>query len=286
MKLSTRLVMFSAVVTVAIILVFSFTGKEILSKEEILVSQHSLKDLQQQEWDKDTKDLKVLQDIEEQKRKEKKERQRLEEEKREQERIAKEKEEQERLAKEAEKRRIAEAEAEAEAKVKEEEQKTVVQKKQENNSKPKASVTEDKKEKVATKPKQNAKGYPGVSAYEREVVRLTNIERVNNGLPELKIDAKLSEVAWYKSKDMVDVGYFDHQSPTYGSPFDMMSQFGVSYTAAGENIAYGYSTPEAVVNGWMNSPGHRANILNEKFTHIGVGHVSQGHYATQMFIKK
>ncbi|MPN28838.1 hypothetical protein SDC9_176283 [bioreactor metagenome] len=85
---------------------------------------------------------------------------------------------------------------------------------------------------------------------------------------------------------MHDKRYFAHQSPTYGSPFDMMKQFGISYRAAGENIAMGYSSAAAVVEGWMNSPGHRANILNASFTHIGVGYYAEGHYWTQMFIGK
>jgi uncharacterized protein YkwD len=83
---------------------------------------------------------------------------------------------------------------------------------------------------------------------------------------------------------MVDKNYFSHTSPTYGSPFDMMKTFGITYHTAGENIAYGYPTPESVVNGWMNSEGHRKNILNSSFTEIGVGYVSNGNYWTQMFI--
>ncbi|WP_051359368.1 CAP domain-containing protein [Paucisalibacillus globulus] len=208
-----------------------------MAQDEIPVSQHNIKEIHQDKVKVGTNEIKVFQEIEEQKRKEE-ESLRLEQEKLEQERIAKEKLEKEKLKKEEEeKRRIAESNP------KEEEQKTVEQKKQANTTQEKPK-TEEKKE--TTKPKQNSVAYPGISAYENEVIRLTNIERVNNGLPELKMDSKLSEVAWYKSRDMVDLGYFDHQSPTYGSPFDMMSQFGVSYTAAGENIAYGYATPEVV----------------------------------------
>ena len=85
---------------------------------------------------------------------------------------------------------------------------------------------------------------------------------------------------------MKDLGYFSHTSPTYGSPFQMMKSFGISYRTAGENIAKGYASPEAVVNAWMNSPGHRANILNSTYTHIGVGYVPSGNYWTQMFISK
>lgn len=80
--------------------------------------------------------------------------------------------------------------------------------------------------------------------------------------------------------------YFDHNSPTYGSPFDMMKKFGISYKSAGENIAQGQRTPEEVVQAWMNSAGHRANILNNGFTHIGVGYVENGNYWTQQFITK
>lgn len=125
-----------------------------------------------------------------------------------------------------------------------------------------------------------------VSSYEKEVIRLVNIERQKNGLSPLSEDWQLSRVARYKSEDMRDRGYFSHTSPTYGSPFDMMKSFGISYRNAGENIAKGQSSPEAVVRAWMNSPGHRANILNKSFTHIGVGYAKQGHYWTQMFISK
>jgi len=125
-----------------------------------------------------------------------------------------------------------------------------------------------------------------VSSYEGEVVRLVNEIRVKNGLKALNHDWELSRVARYKSQDMKDKNYFSHTSPTYGSPFQMMKSFGISYRSAGENIAKGYATPEAVVNGWMNSSGHRANILNSSFTHIGVGYVSGGNYWTQMFISK
>lgn len=123
-----------------------------------------------------------------------------------------------------------------------------------------------------------------VLAFEAEVVRLVNEIRQQNGLQPLTANWELSRVARYKSQDMVDNRYFSHTSPTYGTPFQMIQAFGLSYRTAGENIAYGYSTPQAVVNGWMNSSGHRANILNASYTQIGVGYVAQGHYWTQMFI--
>ncbi|MEA3319239.1 MAG: CAP domain-containing protein [Bacillota bacterium] len=125
-----------------------------------------------------------------------------------------------------------------------------------------------------------------VSEFEKKVVELTNAEREKQGLAPLKLDEELSKVAKEKSKDMQQNNYFSHNSPTYGSPFDMMKQFGVEYRTAGENIAQGQQSPEEVVNAWMNSEGHRANIMNENFTHIGVGHVEEGNYWTQMFIGK
>ena len=123
-----------------------------------------------------------------------------------------------------------------------------------------------------------------VSSFEREVVRLVNEVRIKNGLKPLTENWELSRVARYKSQDMVDNRYFSHTSPTYGTPFQMIKAFGLTYRTAGENIAYGQRTPQAVVNAWMNSSGHRANILNAAYTQIGVGYVSSGHYWTQMFI--
>lgn len=125
-----------------------------------------------------------------------------------------------------------------------------------------------------------------ITSYEQEVIRLVNEIRVQNGLKALTYDWELSRVARYKSQDMKDNQYFAHNSPIYGTPFQMIKNFGISYRSAGENIAKGYSTPQAVVNGWMNSSGHRANILNANYTHIGVGYVAGGHYWTQMFIAK
>jgi uncharacterized YkwD family protein len=127
----------------------------------------------------------------------------------------------------------------------------------------------------------------GLNAYEQKVVDLVNAERQRNGLQPLKVDLELAKVARLKSADMRDKNYFSHQSPTYGSPFEMMKQFGISYKYAGENIAAGQKTPEDVVKAWMNSSGHRANILNANYTHIGVGYVnggSYGSYWTQLFV--
>ncbi len=133
---------------------------------------------------------------------------------------------------------------------------------------------------------------PNISAaknIESQVIQLTNQERAKNGLKPLAADWQLSRVARYKSADMRDKNYFSHTSPTYGSPFTMMKNFGINYRSAGENIAAGQRTASEVVQSWMNSPGHRKNILSPTYTHIGVGHASggsYGHYWTQMFIAK
>ena len=126
------------------------------------------------------------------------------------------------------------------------------------------------------------------SSYQQEVLRLVNVERTKRGLKPLTLNTKLSNVATLKSQDMINKNYFSHTSPTYGSPFDMMKQFGISYTAAAENIAKGQKTPAQVVNAWMNSSGHRANILNANYTELGVGVAKSSNgtiYWTQMFIK-
>lgn len=125
-------------------------------------------------------------------------------------------------------------------------------------------------------------------ALESEVVRLVNIERAKVGLPPLKENWQLSRIARYKSQDMINKNYFSHYSPTYGSPFQMIESFGLRFSAAGENIAMGQRTPQEVMNAWMNSPGHRSNILNPTFTEIGVGLAKDKAgrcYWTQMFIK-
>ncbi|MRG86835.1 SafA/ExsA family spore coat assembly protein [Salinibacillus xinjiangensis] len=129
----------------------------------------------------------------------------------------------------------------------------------------------------------------GTQSVEQQVAKITNDYRAQNGLGPLTFDWQLARVARYKSKDMRDQGYFSHTSPTYGSPFTMMKNFNISYRKAAENIAAGQRTPQEVVRSWMNSPGHRKNILDPDMTHIGVGYAqggSYGHYWTQMFIKK
>ncbi|GAA0453326.1 CAP domain-containing protein [Alkalibacillus silvisoli] len=122
-----------------------------------------------------------------------------------------------------------------------------------------------------------------------EVVRLTNEQREEHGLNPVELDNELTDVAQRKSVDMADNNYFSHNSPTYGSPFDMLDHYDVSYTGASENIAAGQHSADEAVNNWMNSEGHRENILNDQWTHIGVGYEDSGQmspYWTQMFIVK
>lgn len=127
-----------------------------------------------------------------------------------------------------------------------------------------------------------------LTSFETEVIRLINIERTNRGLAALKTNWELSRVARYKSQDMINKNYFSHTSPTYGSPFTMMQSFGLRFSAAAENIAYGQRSAQEVVTAWMNSSGHRANILSAAYTHTGVGAAKASNgtlYWTQMFMK-
>lgn len=126
----------------------------------------------------------------------------------------------------------------------------------------------------------------GLSAIELEVVRLVNIERQKGGLQPFSASSELSNVARKKSEDMANKNYFSHTSPTYGSPFEMMKSFGIKYNTAGENIAKGQLSAQSVVTAWMNSEGHRANIMNPSFKVIGVGHFKSSNgtnFWTQMF---
>lgn len=127
-----------------------------------------------------------------------------------------------------------------------------------------------------------------LTADEKEVFDLINKQRTNNGLPALKIDSEVQRVARIKAQDMVDNNYFAHESPTYGSPFQMLKSFKVSYKTAGENIAANSSNSGAV-NAWMNSSGHKANILSGNYNYTGIGVVSSprhGKIYVQMFIGK
>ena len=127
-----------------------------------------------------------------------------------------------------------------------------------------------------------------INANEQEVFNLINEQRTKNGLSALKLDKEVQRVARIKAQDMIDRNYFSHTSPTYGSPFDMLNSFKVSYKTAGENIA-GNSSNSGAVTAWMNSSGHKANILNSSFNYTGIGVVSSNKYGkiyVQMFIGK
>ena len=115
---------------------------------------------------------------------------------------------------------------------------------------------------------------------EEEVVSLCNEIRQEYGLPPLIKNWEVARVARYKTEDMKSHGYFSHDSPTYGSFFDMLNNFHIPYRSAGENIAMGFTTPQTVVDAWMASPSHRKNILSPSFTQAGVGYSADGtvHY--------
>jgi uncharacterized YkwD family protein/spore coat assembly protein SafA len=136
--------------------------------------------------------------------------------------------------------------------------------------------------------KINIPSIDDVKALEQQVIDLVNQQRAQNGLSALKSNWEVCRVARYKSQDMIDKQYFAHQSPTYGSAFNMMENFGIRFSAAGENIAYGQPTPQEVMNDWMNSPGHRSNILSPTYNQMGCGVAKASNgtfYWTQMFIK-
>ncbi|HHW49243.1 MAG TPA: SH3 domain-containing protein [Clostridiaceae bacterium] len=125
-----------------------------------------------------------------------------------------------------------------------------------------------------------------ISKDEQAILDLVNKARANAGVEPLKFDMNLVKIARLKAKDMVDKGYFSHQSPTYGSPFDMMRQFGIEFKTAGENIA-GNQTAEKAFNAWMGSEAHKKNILNAGFNYTGIGVVESPTYGkvfVEMFI--
>jgi uncharacterized YkwD family protein len=122
-----------------------------------------------------------------------------------------------------------------------------------------------------------------LTADEQQMLNLVNQEREKKGLPALKADPELTKVARVKAKDMIDNNYFDHNSPKYGSPFDMLKQFGVEYNTAGENLA-GNSSVQGAHTSLMNSQGHRENILKADYTNVGIGVVDGGQYG-KMFVQ-
>lgn len=127
-----------------------------------------------------------------------------------------------------------------------------------------------------------------ISALENEVIRLVNVERAKAGKSTLTPNNEINRVARIKSQDFINKNYFGHNSPTYGTPFDMLRSFGITFTAAAENIASGQRSAAEVMNTWMNSSGHRANILDSAYNQIGIGVARDKNgnlYWTQMFIR-
>jgi uncharacterized protein YkwD len=135
-----------------------------------------------------------------------------------------------------------------------------------------------------SRPSTSAASTPrtGAVAFEAEVVRLSNAERSDAGCGALRPDTRLAQAAGAHSADMALRDYFSHTSPE-GLTFVDRTRAAGYPSPGGENIAWGQRTPAAVVQDWMNSPGHRRNILNCDFTTIGVGFDSRGNYWTQVF---
>lgn len=141
---------------------------------------------------------------------------------------------------------------------------------------------------IITKP-----GSPNsLNPFEQEVLTLVNSERTKVGCGALTANDKLVAAARGHSQDMADNDFFDHTGSNGSSPGDRIEAQGYNWSWWGENIAAGYTTPAAVMDGWMNSPGHRDNILNCNFTEIGIGYVYNAHdtgsvnyrhYWTQVF---
>ncbi|KJS82352.1 MAG: hypothetical protein JM58_15200 [Peptococcaceae bacterium BICA1-8] len=159
-----------------------------------------------------------------------------------------------------------------------------------DNSGPKPEPLPQPKPQPEPEPEQNPGNTSGqLTAQEKkeqEMLELINKARKEAGVAPLVMDSSLVKVARIKSQDMIDKKYFAHNSPTYGSPFEMMDSFGIKYRYAGENLAGHYSVSGAH-EALMNSSGHRKNILNSNFTHIGIGIVDGGPYNTmftQMFV--
>ncbi|WP_394188527.1 S-layer homology domain-containing protein [Paenisporosarcina quisquiliarum] len=126
-------------------------------------------------------------------------------------------------------------------------------------------------------------------SYSNKTIELINVERKNQGLMPLVMDKELSQVALIKANDLAENGYWEHYSPIYGPPWEMAANFDYSYKSFGENIARTYRTPEDVVVAWMDSEGHRANILKDNYTRVGVGVTKDNNgnfYWVHMFASK
>lgn len=125
---------------------------------------------------------------------------------------------------------------------------------------------------------------PGQLSYAEQVVKLVNEERAKAGLSELALDKTIESAALIRAKEIQSV--FSHTRPNGSAFHTALTESGVKYRGSGENIAWGQKSPEAVMKAWMNSPGHRANILNKNYTKIGVGYLQNAsgvNYWVQLF---
>ncbi|WP_406724444.1 CAP domain-containing protein [Streptomyces sp. GD-15H] len=132
-------------------------------------------------------------------------------------------------------------------------------------------------------PSPAATGGAEASGAVAKVVELVNTERGKAGCSPVKVNATLTEAAQNHSEDMAASGNMSHTGSDGSSPADRITRAGYGWSTYGENVAYGYSTPEQVMAGWMSSPGHKENILNCEFEEIGVGLAQPGSYWTQNF---
>ncbi len=121
-------------------------------------------------------------------------------------------------------------------------------------------------------------------AAEQQMLAMVNVEREKKGLDPLEVDVSLRRLARAYAKDMFARGYFSHYSPEGTSPFDRMSNAGISYTSAGENLALAPDT-DLAMQGLMKSPGHRANILSQNYAKVGIGVYDGGIYG-KMFVQE
>ncbi|MFI8089702.1 CAP domain-containing protein [Streptomyces sp. NPDC086080] len=129
----------------------------------------------------------------------------------------------------------------------------------------------------------SAPAAPAASGAVARVVELVNAERGKVGCSPVKLNATLTEAAQKHSADMAATGTMSHTGSDGSDPGERITRAGYAWSTYGENVAYGYSTPEQVMTGWMTSPGHKANILNCAFKEIGVGLAQPGSYWTQDF---
>ncbi|MEC9488375.1 MAG: CAP domain-containing protein [Halanaerobium sp.] len=130
---------------------------------------------------------------------------------------------------------------------------------------------------------EDIKNRQSLSGEEKKMVELINQSRIEQGLPPLEVDMKMVKLAREKAQDMVDNQYFNHQSPVLGTPGEMASAAGINFSLLGENLGQGISGEE-VHQAWLNSPDHRMNILDSRFTHVGVG-VVQLDATTKVYVQ-